>query len=266
MSARANLFLALAVAGLVGCGPSERRAWPIFVDGRAVAYAPDSALALTASGSPVVLLRHVDSAGVDTLGAGVLHSPLQVQRVGDTWFVSDVDGGQPMVVVFGTDGQVRRRIRLAGIVPVPHQFAALPDGRLVIESGGRLVSLGEDSLALFADSVRGPKTGLLVAAGGGVVHALPDRFITYYNGFGRVRWRIDWPWAESAYVTDLAVDLNGRIHLIAGVPSDSTFVVYSLSNATGEVVRWSVPGPRATFVVDYLGTITPDDRRRWLGQ
>jgi len=96
------------------------------------------------------------------------------------------------------------------------------------------------------------------AAEGGAVQALPGKHITLYNEFGHIRWRIDWPWRETAYVNDLTVDAQGRIHVIAGIPSEKNFVVYSLAAVTGEVVRWSTPGPYASFNVDYLGEIRPD--------
>jgi hypothetical protein len=181
------------------------------------------------------------------------------------WYVSDVENGRSLIVMLGLDGQPRGRIPLGRLTETPHQFAILPNGQIVVEgSGGVLVAMAGDSAGTFAITERSAKTGLLIGAAGGVLHAIPDQYITLYNEFGRIRWRTDWPWASTAYVADVAVDAHGRIHVIAGVPRDGTFVVYTLSSQTGEVVRWSTPGPAATFVVDRLGEIRPDDPKRWV--
>lgn len=253
-----------ALAGALGaCGPSGPAPQPIFIDGRAVTAVGDTLLAFTRSGLPVVLLLHRASGAVDTLGRGTLHSPLHIQFDNDRWYVSDVEDGRPSIAVFSRDGRVERRVELAGIGAVPHQFAVLPDHRIVVEmTDGRLVALVGDSIATFVDARGGPKTGLVAAAGGGVVQALPDKHLTLYNQFGHIRWRIDWPWAETAFVTDLTVDANGRIHVIAGIPSENNFVVFGLAATTGEVVRWSTPGPYASFAVDFLGEIRPDTTRK----
>ncbi len=249
-----------ALAGAVGaCGPSHPAPQPIFLDGRAVTAVSDTLLAFTPSGLPAVLLLHRRSGAVDTLGRGLLHSPLHTQFMGSRWYVSDVEDGRPSLVTFDSSGRLEGRLDLTRAGAVPHQFAVLPDGRLVVETTeGRLLALHGDSVTTFVDLRGGSRPGLLIAAAGGVVQALPGKHITLYNEFGHIRWRINWPWLETAFVTDLAVDSHGRIHVIAGIPSEKNFVVYSLAVVTGEVVRWSTPGPYASFAVDYLGNITPD--------
>lgn len=249
-----------ALAGAVSaCTPSGRRPQPIFIDGRAVTAVGDTLLAYTRAGLAGVLLRHRTSGTVDTLGKGTLHSPLHIQFINDRWYVSDVQDGRPSLTVFSRDGRWERTLDLARVGAVPHQFAVLPDNRIVVElPDGRLVALSGDSVTPFVDARGGPKTGLVAAASGGVVQALPDKHLTLYNQFGHIRWRIDWPWKETAFVTDLTVDANGRVIVIAGIPSERNFVVYGLAATTGEVVRWSTPGPYASFTVDYLGEIRPD--------
>ncbi len=263
----ARLIRVGALAGAFSaCGPSRPVPQPIFLDGRAVTAVGDTLLAFTRSGLPLVLLRHQPKGTVDTLGRGVLHSPLHMQFAGNRWYVSDVEDGRPSLVVFTPDGRTDRRLDLTRVGVAPHQFAVLPDGRIVVEATeGRLLALRGDSISTFVDVRGGSRPGLLIAAGGGVVQALPGKHLTLYNEFGHIRWRIDWPWLESAFVTDLTVDAHGRIHVIAGIPSEKNFVVYSLAAVTGEVVRWSTPGPYASFVVDYLGNITPDTTQRKTG-
>lgn len=226
----------------------------------------DSLYALTRSGRPGLLLRNILTGRAREVGAGVLHSPAHVQWLGDEWYVSDVEDGKPEIAVLAPDGALRRRIALTGVTGTPHQFAVLPGGRVVVEGrGGKLVELQGNSVKTFAVTEQSNRTGLLIAASGGVVHAVPDQYITLYNEFGHIRWRIDWPWAETAFVSDLSVDYNTRIHVIAGVPSQGTFVVYTVSTQTGEVLRWSIPGPKATFTVDPLGRLEPDDAGKWTG-
>ncbi len=211
---------------LSACGPSGPVPQPIFIDGRAVTAVSDTLLAFTRSGLPAVLLLHRRSGTVDTLGHGVLHSPLHMQLVGDRWYVSDVEGGRPSLVVFAPDGRLEQRLDLTRVGAVPHQFGVLPDGRIVVETTeGRLLALRGDSVTTFVDVRGGARPGLLIAAAGGVVQALPGKHITLYNEFGHIRWRIDWPWKETAFVTDLTVDAHGRIHVIAGIPSEKNFVV-----------------------------------------
>lgn len=245
--------------GLIACGLPGPGAQPIFIDGRAVTAVGDTLLAYTRAGLPAVLLQHRVSGRVDTLGHGALHSPLHIQFLNDRWYVSDVEDGRPSLAVFSPSGRLERRVDLSRVGAVPHQFGVLPDQRIVVElPEGRLVALQQDRIVPFVDVRGGTKTGLVAAAGGGVVQALPDKHLTLYNQFGHIRWRIDWPWQETAFVTDITVDSNGRVHVIAGIPSEKAFVVYGLAATTGEVVRWSTPGPHASFTVDYLGEIRPD--------
>lgn len=261
--ARGSWLWTGALAGTVSaCGPSGPGPQPIFIDGRAVTAVGDTLLAYTRAGLPAVLLLHRISGQVDTLGRGALHSPLHIQFTGQRWYVSDVEDGRPSLAVFAAGGRLEHRVDLARVGAVPHQFAVLPDNRVVVElPEGRLVALQGDSTIPFVEARSGPKTGLVAPASGGVVQALPDKHLTLYNQFGHIRWRIDWPWKETAFVTDLTVDSNGRVHVIAGIPSENAFVVYGLAATTGEVVRWSTPGPYASFTVDFLGEIRPDTAR-----
>ncbi|MBI4421183.1 MAG: hypothetical protein HY560_10185 [Gemmatimonadetes bacterium] len=253
---------AAALLALAAC--STPGIEPVFIEGRAVAYAGDSVIAITLSGSPELVVRHRRRGAVRRLGAGLLSSPAHAQWWNGGWYVSDVQNGKPSIVVLAPEGQLRRRIAVDRLTQTPHQFGILPDGRIILESpNGTLVSLRGDSSAVFAVTDQSSKTGLLIGAVGGVLHAIPGRYLTLYNAFGNIRWRQDWPWASTAFVADLAYDGQGRLHVIAGVPRDNTFVVYTLSTLTGEVLRWSTPGPRATFVVDRLGDIRPDDPKKW---
>lgn len=254
--------LLLSACGTAGYGPQ-----PIFVDGRAVTPVGDSLVAMTRSGGRAVIIRDERKGTIRRLGEGVLHGPLQVQWQGDRWYVSDVSDGRYGLMEFSAAGTVERTVMLDSLTRTPHQFAVLPDGRIVVEgTDHRLVALAGDKVETFAKTDSAEKPGLLVAASGGVVYALPDKSITLYNGFGNVRWRVDWPWLETAFVTDLSVDAEGRIHIIAGVPSEGKFIVYSLNPVNGEVVRWSEPGPYATFTVDKFGAIEPDSASNWVGK
>jgi hypothetical protein len=249
---------------LAACGSSPLAVDPIFIDGRPVASAGDSVIAVTRVGSPGILVRRRRGSEVRTLGTSSVKSPVHVQWSAGEWFVSDVENGKPLVVVLSPTGEERRRIPLEHFTSTPHQFAVLPDGRIVVESPeGALVAIKGDSSSVFTVTDHAAKTGLLVAAGGGVLHAVPDRYITLYNQFGHIRWRLEWPWARTAYITEIAVDPQNRIHALAGVPSDSTFIVYSLSNNTGEILIWSPASRRATFIADRLGQIKSDDSKKW---
>jgi len=238
----------------------------IFVDGRAVAPALDSIYAFTALRQPGVL-RHYRHTGVlDTLGADELTSPVQSQWIDGTWYVSDVIDGRPSIVVFGAGGEVVERVDLGGIASAPHQFAVLPDRRIVVEANdGRLVALEGDSVATFALTETGTRTGLVVAARGGVLHAVADRAVTLYNGQGNIRWRVEWPWDDTIYAVDLSVDVDGRTHLLAGQETQQSFMVFGFSPTTGEVVRWSREGQTSTFVVGRMGEIYPDSASIWVG-
>ena len=133
--------------------------------------------------------------------------------------------------------------------------------------------------ALLADAARAIKAGRRKARSGvlfvpnmhrffgGVLHAVQDRAITLYNGGGNIRWRLPWPWQEGAFVADLALDAQGRIHVLAGREGSDQFYAYSLDRNTGQVIRWSVmPGTSATFVIDRLGEIEPDIVENWIEQ
>lgn len=255
------LWLLVAAA----CGGGALAVDPIFIEGRAVAASGDSIIATTRAGHHGIIVRPRRAPDAREVGGDALQSPWQIQWLNGDWYVSDVENGKPFIVVLGADGRLRRRVPLGAHTTTPHQFAVLPDGRIVVESPeAALVALSGDSSSVFAVTERSSRTGLLVGAAGGVLHAIPDRYITLYNEFGHVRWRLDWPWASTAYVTDIAVDPQGRIHVLAGVPRDSTFIVYSLSNQTGEVVIWSNASRQATFVVDRLGQIKEGEAEDWL--
>jgi hypothetical protein len=252
----------LAVALLAGCDAPAGTYEPIFLAGRAVAPAGDSLVAVTSREAAAVIVYHRLSRLVDTLGRGVLQSPDQLQIVGDDWYVSDLRDGRPVVVVLAHDGAVRRTVSLGDIAAHAHQFAVLPDGALVVESrDGRLVTIRGDSVATFAAVEIGPRPSLLLGAGGGVLHAVPDRHITLYNGFGNIRWRIEWPWAPTAYIGDLSQDRRSRIHALAGVEATNTFIAYTFEEGTGEIIRWSDETAEGSFVVDRLGEIVPAEGR-----
>jgi hypothetical protein len=174
--------------------------------------------------------------------------------------------GEWWVVVFSPQWEVELQLRVDTIATAAHQFAVLPDGRIVVEApDGRLVAITEDSTETFALTDTSPRTGLVMAALGGVLHAVQDREITLYNGGGNIRWRLPWPWQEGAFVADLALDAQGRIHVLAGREGSDQFYAYSLDRNTGQVIRWSVmPGTSATFVIDRLGAIEPDLLENWI--
>ena len=235
------------------------------MDGRAVAAAGDSLLALTRQGHPGVLLRDRTGGTVTQYAEQALVSPHQIQEVAGRWYVSDVTGNEWWIIVFDVGWNVERRIRIDTIATSPHQFAVLPDGRVVIEAPeGMLLAVAGDSVGTFALTDVSSRTGLLLGALGGVLHAVPDREITLYNGAGNIRWRLQWPWEPGAFVTDLALDAQGRIHVLAGQEGSNLFYAYSLDRNTGQVIRWSVPGSSATFVVSRLGAVEPDIVERWI--
>lgn len=262
-----RLFVTILIAAVfTACETHRENAELIFVDGRAVAPALDSIYAFTALGQPGVLLYYRDTGVLDTLGAEELSSPIHTQWMGGSWYVSDVVAGKPSVVVFNSDGAVSHRVELDGIASAPHQFAVLPDRRIVVESAdGRLVAVRGGSVTTFALTETGARTGLLVAAQGGVLHAIAGRSITLYNGQGNIRWRIDWPWDDTIYAVDLAVDARGRTHLLAGQEAERSFIVFGFAPTTGEVIRWSREGPFGTFVVGRMGEIFPDSASNWVG-
>ena len=242
----------------------------VFFAGRAVETIGDSILAVTSSSDNALLVLDLNTNAIDTIGRGIIHSPFHVQFLDGRWYVSDVRDSKPAVRVFSraTDGEwvLVRDIDLTDHTLVPHQFAVLPDGRVVVEANDdRLIAVSEDSVTTFALTESGPRPSIIVAARGGVLHAVPDRYITLYNGFGNIRWRTEWPWSSDAFVTDIAIDQRSRIHVLAGIPKvgEGLFRVYSLVGETGEVVWWSDPGERATFSVNFFGDVTADDTGRW---
>jgi hypothetical protein len=238
---------------------------PIFVNGRAVAPSGDTLLAMTIPGSPGVMLYDRRTNSSEILGEDVLNSPAHLQWVNDHVYVSDILDGQPTILVLSPTGQVVRRVALDQSAAAAHQFAVLPDQQIVIETkDDRLMAIGDDSTRTFALTDASPRTGFLVAARGGVLHAVPDRALTLYNGLGKIRWRIDWPWHESAFVADLAVDSQGRPLVLAGQEGSDGFVVFGLDAVTGEVSRW-MEGPSSTFSIRRYGEIRPDTASRWLG-
>ena len=252
-------------ASIAGCTVAGRVGEPIFIESRAVAAASDTLLAFTAPGRKAVFVFHTVSGDEDSIGAGELSSPLHVQILAGRIYVSDYDGERSSIAVFAGDGRMIERIDTDGVARTPHQFAVLPDGRVIVESAdGRLVTIKGDSAGTFAAIEDAAKPGMVVAYRGGVLHALPDHSITLYNGFGHILWRVDWPWRETAVLTDLAIDAVGRPHVLAAVPSEGTFIVYTLSEVSGEVVRWSAPGPQATYLVRELGETVAGEPARWL--
>lgn len=262
-----RLLLAVVAPFVCGCGESNAAVQPIFVDGRAVATQGDSIVAFAISRPPAVLVRNRTTNVIDTLGANFLSSPVHVESSNNRWYVSDFDEGNSSIVVIDADGSLERRIDLSITESTRHQFAVLPDGRIVLEgSEGNLMVLDGDSTSTFAvTEVDVAKTGLLASLAGGVIHAVPDKYITLYNAFGKIRWRVEWPWRQTAYVSDIAVDANGRPHFLAGIDRTNDFLVYSFSPVSGEVVRWSPRGQHATFKVRRLGDLEPDSAVNWLG-
>ncbi|HEX9631973.1 MAG TPA: hypothetical protein VGA02_05865 [Gemmatimonadales bacterium] len=258
----AYLLLTGAVALLPGCDAPAPTVEPVFLAGRAVEPDGDSAYAVTSREAGALVVYDRAGRVRDTLGVGILRHPDRVEIQGDAWYLSDLDDGRPVVVVLGRDGTLRRRVPLAGIAIQPHQVAVLPDGGIVVEAaGGRLVVLRGDSVSTFAVVDVASRPSLLRGAGGGVLHAVPDRTITLYNGFGNIRWRVEWPWAETAFVTSVGEDSRGRLHFLAGVAEDNTFIAYSMIAATGEIVWWSEPQAEASFVVGRRGDPSPAQGR-----
>lgn len=256
------LLAAGAALGLTGCDAPVASESPIFLHGNAITPVGDSLFAVADPTLAAVILLDQAARPRDTLGLGVLTNPREIQATPTSYFVSDVEDGAPVLVELGLDGALRRRVMLDSLTEQPHQFAVLPDGALVIETPDqRLIALYGDSIATFAIVDRGARPSLLRAAEGGVVHAVPDRWITLYNSFGNIRWRIEWPWLETAFVSEVAIDRLGRVHVLAGVDPDGTFNVYTLTNTTGEVYRWYEGGREPSFVVDRLGAVTAAGER-----
>lgn len=258
---RRLLWMALAISA---CGGPPDSLGLVFYNGRAVTPYGDSLAGLTTQGVAGLLIYHHYAEHLDTIAWGVLQQPVHVETVNGRWFVSDVDSAGPSIKVLAHDGALLEEHSLRDIVATPHQFAVLPDARIVVETQqGSLAALRGDSLEEFALVEVGLRPSLLTGASGGVLHAIPDQHITLYNAFGHIRWRVEWPWAETAYVTDIAVDRNGRIHFIAGIPRDDTFVVYTMGREDGQILRWSEPGPYASFLVRLRGALEPVTDDPW---
>lgn len=255
---RSSYPLTLLAGVLLQACDAPSQAELIFVDGRAVAPAGDSVLAISRPTLPGVLLFHRLTGKTDTIGNGLV-SPTHLQWHGGRLYVSDVRDGRAWIVVFGANGEVERRIDVDSITAVPHQFAVLPDGRIVLETrDDQLVAFGEDSISTFALIESSTRTGLLAAVQGGVLHLVPQRTFTLYNEMGKIRWRVDWEWADDVFITDISVDSRGRPNLLAGRQGHDGFMVFGFSPFTGEVVRWQ-EGPNATFSVGAYGDIEPAD-------
>ena len=260
------LIPALVILATSSCKSNSKSLGLIYLNGRAVEPAGDTVLAMTTQGLGGVILYHMTTGAVDTIAKGVLTAPVHVQFVQDRWYVSDLVGDRPSIAVLSWSGELERAIDLKDLVWTPHQFAVLPDQRIIVQTtDGRLVALSGDSVTTFSLVEISQRPGLLAGIAGGVLHMVPLVHITFYNEFGHIRWRVPWYWAETAYFTDIATDMNGRIHVIAGVPSDQEFVVYSLGRSDGEVLRWSRPGPYATFTVLRNGVFRPDSSENWIG-
>lgn len=254
---RLSLGLAMIVVGACA-GVSDREL--IFVDGRGVAAVGDSLSAFTRQGTPGIVIHDRRSGALYRRAVNLLHSPVQIQFADGRWYVSDVDNGDSRIRVFDAEWRLLRELPTGPVASAPHQFAVLPDGRIVLEAAdGRLIALRGDSITTFAVTPKSQQTGFLVAAQGGVLHVVPGETVTLYNAIGNWRWRLEWPWHEEAYVSDVTVDSRGRIHLLLGEErTQPQFVAFTLSPLTGEVVRWSLPAPSATFVATQLGNLEPD--------
>jgi hypothetical protein len=260
-----NSILACLALIVASCGTPGPDLDPVFVDGRAVASSGDSVLAITATGTPGVVLYDRRSGARTAIGTERLASPAHVQWNDGRWYVSDVAEGRAAVVVLDAGGTPIDRVELGSLAAVAHQFAVLPDGQIVVETADdRLVAVSADSVTTFALIDESPKTGMLLAVRGGVLHVVPHRTLTLYNGLGKIRWRIEWPWVDTLFLTDIAVDSHGRPMILAGHEGREGFVVFGLDANTGEVIIW-MEGPTATFSVRKYGDIQPDDAANWLG-
>ena len=261
----ATIGILLAAATALNCADPNSQRNLVFVDGRGVAAIGDSMLAITRQGDASIILRERRTGASYTRGTQALTSPFHVQEQDGRWYVSNVDDGEEWIVIFDAEWEVVDRLRIDTLGAAPHQFAVLPDGRIVLETeNARLIAWDGDTVTTFALFEASQRSGFLAAASGGVLHAVPDHAVTLYNQNGNIRWRLPWDWEESAYVADLAVDARGRIHMLFGVPDEDSFVCFSLSTPTGEILRWSQPGPSSTFSVTRLGEIRPDELANWI--
>jgi hypothetical protein len=261
---RSSVLVALLAGVLLQACDAPSQAELIFLDGRAVAPAGDSILAISRPTLPGVLVFNRHSGRTDTLGTDELVSPTHLQWHDGRLYVSDARDGRAWIVIFGARGQVEQRIDVDSITAVQHQFAVLPDGRMVLETrDDQLVALHADSISTFALIESSPRTGLLGAVQGGVLHLVPHRTVTLYNEMGKIRWRVEWEWADNVFITDISVDSRGRPNILAGREGYDGFMVFGFSPFTGEVVRWQ-EGPNATFSIGAYGDIQPDDSSPWL--
>jgi hypothetical protein len=257
-------FIVMTAATITACQPIGENEL-ILLEGRAVAPAGDSILAITGSNIPGVLLFDRRTRTVDTLGAAGLESPAHIQWHENRWYVSDARDGLAWITVFGADGRVERDMNVDSITAVLHQFAVLPSGEIVLETrDDKLVALGENGIRTLALMEPSPRTGLLAAAQGGVLHLVPHKTITLYNELGKIRWRVDWEWDDTVFIIDISVDSQGRPNVLAGREGYDEFMVFGFSPFTGEVVRWQ-EGPSSTFSVNRFGNIEPDQPTRWTG-
>jgi hypothetical protein len=257
------LFIVAAHVAVMSCAPVGDQEL-IFLEGRAVAPAGDSLLAITGSDIRGVLLFDRRSEAVDTLGADVLESPTHVQWLNDRWYVSDARDGIAWIAVFTADGRLERDLALDSITAVLHQFAVLPGGIIVLETrDDKLVTVSPDSIGTFALVEASSRTGLLAAVQGGVLHLVPQKSITLYNELGKIRWRAEWEWDDTVFIIDISIDSQGRPNVLAGREGYDEFMVFGFSPFTGEVVRWQ-EGPNSTFSVDRFGEIQPDRGSKWM--
>ena len=235
----------------------------IFLDGRATAPVGDTLIAITSSELSGVLLFDRRTRTVDTLGFTELDSPAHIQWENNRWYVSDVRDGRASIVVFTAAREFERRLDVDSISGALHQFAVLPDGSIVLETrDDRLVALGTDEISTFALIESSQRTGLLAAAQGGVLHLVPQASVTLYNELGKIRWRVEWDWDDTVFITDISVDSKGRPNVLAGRDGFDGFMVFGFSPLTGEVVRWR-EGPGVTFSMDRFGEIEPDSAGLW---
>jgi len=250
---------------LVGCGGIASTDDLVFVDGRAVAFAGDTLMAFTQQGTNEVSVRDRRTGQVSAHAGDQLTSPHHIQEFDARWYVSDIIDGEAAITVFSAQWEFIERIGVDSLASVAHQFAILPSGAIVLEGlDRRLISIHGDSITTFALVENSTRTGMLIAAQGGALHTVPGKTLTLYNERGNVRWRQDWPWHEGAFVTDLSVDANGRVHVLAGEEGTDVFYAFTLSPVTGEAVRWTAASSSATFVVEPMGEIKPDSAGRWL--
>ena len=258
-------ILATLVLIAAACGIPGPDSTPLFVDGRAVASSSDGVLAITSAGTPGVVLYDQDTRSRTKIGADDLASPAHVQWNDGLWYVSDVDEGRAEIAVFDSNGTLIDRVMLGSVATVAHQFAVLPDGQIVVETADdRLVAVTADTITTFALTDESPRTGMLLAVRGGVLHVVPHRTLTLYNGLGKIRWRVEWPWVDALFLTDIAVDPHGRPMILSGHEGRDGFVVFGLDANTGEVIVW-MEGPTATFSIRKYGDIQPDSPAEWLG-